>query len=997
MPVREAEGEKKPASIALLISGVALEWNTMRLGILLLTLGACSHAGDRVPMEANYQDSAAYRWLNKKVLDSRLLDDMHSLDKWTVITNGPAGLVDARLPSQVPRATQSSTEITLTRENSRDGGQSLRMRTPTKLNVPGSKSGRGWGNAAIIRHVDGEDWRNFNRISLWVRPDWEGAYVTALEAIRIHNDGVEKLPAPFGQEGEHTVVLRNHEWNHVVWEIDNVARDKVTSLEIFYEMDGNEPEAADTATFDFSRLELERVGPDYIEGWAVWPGRISFSHVGYQTGAAKSAIASGLNAREFRLIDQATGKTVLSKPVQTVKTHIGAFQVMDFSEVRQTGFYVLEAGGITTRPFRIDPDVWRETIWKALNFFYAERCGMAIPGVHGVCHRDWTAVHGEKRIVANGGWHDAGDLTQGLQGTAEITYSLLSLAERLHARGEDRQLYDRLMEEGKWGLDWVLKTSFGDGFRGSGGVNGRRTNGIIGDSDDITTTATNAPLSHFLAATTEALAARVVKESDPRLAAYALKMAQADWQQGAEGLASAGVTASKDRYRVTFDSANVVYEVQAQGVLAAVELFRSTGDRAYMDKAAEFARVILDSQERKRPNWTAPLTGFFYTSPAKDNVLHYCHNSREQVPVLALAQLCDAFPNHAAWMKWYSAVTLFSKYVQTTAQYTEPYGMLTASIYRDDEYPLVPETRRESFRKQVLNGVPLGAGHYLRLFPVWMDYRGNNGTVLSRTQALAKAAHLRGDLDLEQLSQQQLEWAIGRNPFSQSTMWGEGYDFPPLYTPMSGNIVGGLPVGIQTRGDADVPYWPVQSTWTYKEIWQNPVARWIYLMRDLAGPALVEGVTDAAVQFKEITSGQLTEVKPDGATGHFRVMLPEGRYAVRSKGEQLTRTFLPGATYSLDLRSGRMLDFQVSNESSGGSDVIIKLTARGSGRHRFLLRSENLMVDEETKELALQPGSAGTLVWRAKIAATDMAWVVVIVPDGDFAARKEVTGAAWEH
>lgn len=25
-------------------------------------------------------------------------------------------------------------------------------------------------------------------------------------------------------------------------------------------------------------------------------------------------------------------------------------------------------------PFRIDPNVWRQTIMKALNFFYAERC-----------------------------------------------------------------------------------------------------------------------------------------------------------------------------------------------------------------------------------------------------------------------------------------------------------------------------------------------------------------------------------------------------------------------------------------------------------------------------------------------------------------------------------------------------------------------------------------------------------------------------------------------
>jgi hypothetical protein len=167
---------------------------------------------------------------------------------------------------------------------------------------------------------------------------------------------------------------------------------------------------------------------------------------------------------------------------------------------------------------------------KAINFLYAERCGMAIPGVHGVCHRDWTVVHGDQRIVINGGWHDAGDLTQGLGNTGEIVYGLFSLAERLHARGEDPELYERLVEEARWGLDWILKTSFGDGYRNQGSVNSRWTDGILGNSDDITATARNSPMGNFTASAAEAIAARVLKEADPRLAAYSLKMAEADCQ-----------------------------------------------------------------------------------------------------------------------------------------------------------------------------------------------------------------------------------------------------------------------------------------------------------------------------------------------------------------------------------------------------------------------------------------------------------------------------------
>ena len=55
---------------------------------------------------------------------------------------------------------------------------------------------------------------------------------------------------------------------------------------------------------------------------------------------------------------------------------------------------------------------------------------------------------------------------------------------------------------------------------------------------------------------------------------------------------------------------------------------------------------------------------------------------------------------------------------------------------------------------------------------------------------------------------------------------------------------------------SDVPYWPVQSTWTYKEVWVHPVTRWIWLMRDLAGPALVEGQAGAPVEFEEATMGR---------------------------------------------------------------------------------------------------------------------------------------------
>jgi hypothetical protein len=83
-----------------------------------------------------------------------------------------------------------------------------------------------------------------------------------------------------------------------------------------------------------------------VEGWDVASGKIAFSHSGYTIGTSKSAIASDLAAREFSVIDQQTGQAVLTKPVQQVSTPLGAYQLLDFSEIRQPGTYSIKAGEI---------------------------------------------------------------------------------------------------------------------------------------------------------------------------------------------------------------------------------------------------------------------------------------------------------------------------------------------------------------------------------------------------------------------------------------------------------------------------------------------------------------------------------------------------------------------------------------------------------------------------------------------------------------------------
>src|ERR1700681_1104451 len=412
-----------------------------------------------MPMQARYKDGAEFRWLNKQVLDSRLLDSMEDLSAWSFAGAG---------------------EMTLSEAHVKDGRHSLRIRSTTNIaQVEGSGE---WEDLVATRKFPGEDWSRYNRISLWVYPDIIGAPSISCSLV-LHNDGAHKLPDSYNEGRHESIILTNHTWNHVVWEIAPLYRDRVTALEFAYSLPKKFPDPGDQTILDIDQLELQSVVADHVEGWDVAPGKIAFSDSGYTTGSSKSAIASDLTSQEFSVINQQTGEIVLTKSVEQTTTALGKYQVLDFSEVRQPGTYVIKAGDTLTRSFRVGDDAWLESIWKAINFMYSERCGTEIPGIHGRCHQDIYTTHGDKRIVVNGGYHDAGDLSA-TGNTPGMVYALLSLADSLKRHDEDPVLSNRLLAEARWGLNWVLKTRFGDGYRSIAGVVRYSSAGIMGTPAD---------------------------------------------------------------------------------------------------------------------------------------------------------------------------------------------------------------------------------------------------------------------------------------------------------------------------------------------------------------------------------------------------------------------------------------------------------------------------------------------------------------------------------
>jgi hypothetical protein len=839
--------------------------------------------GQRTPLDVPFEQTLDYQWLRKPVLAQRLLDDMEDIHTWTVTGKG---------------------EMSLATDPVEHGAHSLRISVPTRtLEDPVPTRYELFGFVQFTRAFNNEDWRGFNRLSVWVWPDQPGWKTINLRMILL-NDGREKSPDPIDHNGWNSVIIpRNHAWNHVVWEIPSIPRDQVTGVRFEMRRQGNEPEASNQIAFYLDNLALERVQEDHYEGWNVAPGQIAYSQSGYLPSSVKTAIASGSGAVTFSLIRTETGEPVLTKPVEKRRTPLGEFEVMDFTEVQTPGSYWIRADPLSTPPFPIGADIWRPSLWKAINFFYGERCGTVIPGIHRECHRDWQCEHNGLRLLINGGWHDAGNLAQSTVNTSEATYAMFEAANHFASDRATTALAARFREEGAWGLDWLLKTSFGDGYRPDFSRMGMWTDGILGNNDDLVSPAANNPYNNFLVAAAEALGSRTLAACDPERAGYSRKMAESDWR-----FAMAA-------YRQTPDEAQDLI-ITSAGILASVELWELTADSRYRDQALALAPNLVNAQQKTFMPFRPAITGFFYTNSKKDQVLRFSHRGHEQAPVVALAKLCAAFPDDPHWMDWYSTVVLHSEYLKALASFGEPYRLLAASIYREEDADRAPENERESFRAQMKNGLALGGGYYLRHFPVWFDFRGNYGVLLSQTLALATAASLRGDPSLAGLAEQQLQWVVGRNPFVQSTMYGEGRLFCSLYSDMSGEIAGALPVGVETRGDRDIPYWPASNFPNWKEVWVHPVSRWMAIVNDLESLSARQRPNDVSLA---------VERRADG-------------------------TLLIHATSS----AGRKVD----------------------------LRAWNLQISPTNR--------ASDYV--ARVVSTNMPWIAVAIPDGQFQLRKEITG-----
>ena len=134
---------------------------------------------------------------------------------------------------------------------------------------------------------------------------------------------------------------------------------------------------------------------------------------------------------------------------------------------------------------------------------------------------------------------------------------------------------------------------------------------------------------------------------------------------------------------------------------------------------------------------------------------------------------------------------------------------------------------------QLRHGVRIDDSLYLRRFPVWFGiFNGNEAIILSAGKAAALCGRFLHDDKLLQIGREQLYWTVGKNPFCQSLIYGEGCRYPSMDSFSSGEIMGEIPVGIRSWADDDVPYWPHTNNACYKEVWVTSAAKFLSLLAE---------------------------------------------------------------------------------------------------------------------------------------------------------------------
>src|SRR5438552_1121411 len=206
---------------------------------------------------------------------------------------------------------------------------------------------------------------------------------------------------------------------------------------------------------------------------------IRINQLGYTPKGIKVAVWCSKEQQaidNWQLVDAATNNTVYSGKAGKAFGAYGPFTLtyrLNFSSFTQSGNYYVQAGNARSPEFRIADDVYKGAADFCLRYMRQQRSGFN-PFLRDSCHtHDGYVLYGEKAGIRDsthidvvGGWHDASDYLQYSSTSANATYHLLMAYRDFKNVFPDNKLANGLdgknemsdvLDEAKWGLDWLLK------------------------------------------------------------------------------------------------------------------------------------------------------------------------------------------------------------------------------------------------------------------------------------------------------------------------------------------------------------------------------------------------------------------------------------------------------------------------------------------------------------------------------------------------------------
>jgi endoglucanase len=203
---------------------------------------------------------------------------------------------------------------------------------------------------------------------------------------------------------------------------------------------------------------------------------IRINQLGYTPNGIKVAVwCSKISetTKAFNLIDSATNRTVFTAKMSECFDAYGPFTHttrLNFSSFKKPGKYYLKVADAVSPMFEIDENVYSGSADFCLKYMRQQRSGFN-PFLNDSCHTHdgftvYAPVPDGTHVNVSGGWHDASDYLQYTTTSANAAYHLLSAYRDFPNVFRDEKLANGLngrnniadvLDEAKWGLDWLLK------------------------------------------------------------------------------------------------------------------------------------------------------------------------------------------------------------------------------------------------------------------------------------------------------------------------------------------------------------------------------------------------------------------------------------------------------------------------------------------------------------------------------------------------------------